>query len=103
MAESRNSLRGAIDAKCRDCGGTEGGNRHWRQHVAACPVTGCALWCVRPLPECGPGWLMARTPDRLPHGWRNLSLDAAVAFVRGVEAVAPPVLGGISMGGSEHD
>ena len=46
---------------------------------------------------------MARDADRLPHGWRNLSLDAAVAFVRGVEAVAPPVLGGISMGGSEHD
>lgn len=45
----RLSLRGAIDAKCRDCTFDEVEPGNWRQQVSACPVTTCPLHPVRPV------------------------------------------------------
>lgn len=88
------SLRGAIDAKCRDCGGLDGGARFWRLHVSACPVTHCPLWRVRPLTgENPPAWLSSRDPARLPAAWRTLSQGQAVALIRGVETLIPTETG----------
>jgi hypothetical protein len=86
QTEPRASLRSAIDAKCRDCGAADGG-AHWRLHVAACTVTGCPLWSVRPLPKPAPQWLATRNPDDLPSGWARLSIDAAI------RAIGQPVTG----------
>jgi len=84
------SLRGAIDAKCRDCGGLDGGARFWRLHVSACPVTDCPLWRVRPLTgENPPGWLSSRDPARLPGAWRALPQERAIALIRGTETLIP--------------
>lgn len=45
------SLRGAINAKCRECiYDPEAGRGTWRQQVAACTSTRCPLFPVRPLP-----------------------------------------------------
>jgi len=82
------SLRGAIDAHCRDCGGQEGGERYWRLHVSVCPVTACPLWCVRPLARRNaPAWLSSRDPDDLPDGFLSLTNEEAVASIRGAGAV----------------
>ncbi len=86
QTEPRASRRRAIDAKCRDCGAADGG-AHWRLHVAACPVTACALWSVRPLPKPAPHWLATRNPDDLPTGWTRNSIDAAI------KAIGSPVTG----------
>ena len=45
----RLSLRGAIDAKCRDCIYDELEPGSWRRQVAACTVTACPLHPVRPI------------------------------------------------------
>lgn len=88
------SLRGAIDTKCRDCGGQDGGARFWRLHVSACPITDCPLWRVRPLTsENPPAWLSSRDPARLPGVWRTLTQGQAVALVRGVETLIPTETG----------
>lgn len=84
------SLRTAIDAKCRDCGGRDGGERWWRVHVSACPVTACPLWRVRPLTAHGPSWLSSRDPNRLPNGFVRLPLPQALAVIRGDAALATP-------------
>lgn len=92
------SLRKAVDLKCRDCGGQEGGARYWRLHVSACPVTSCSLWEVRPLAsENPPCWLTSRKPDDLPPGFLSLSTEEAIAAIRGTESVFLPV----SQGNSE--
>lgn len=75
------SLRGAIDAKCRDCGATDAGS-NWREHIACCPVVDCPLWRVRPLSRYAPSWLSSRDAGALPNGWRSLSHDAALAIMR---------------------
>lgn len=94
---TRPSLRRAIDAKCRDCGGQEGGERHWRGHCSFCPVIGCALWPVRPITgENPPEWLTSRDPSRLPQGFLQLSTEEALALIRGAAAVIRPVKGGNS-------
>lgn len=53
MTASRISLREAIDAKCKDCIYDEGarGLGRWKQQVAACTVTRCPLYAVRPMPR----------------------------------------------------
>lgn len=81
------SRRAAIDAKCRDCAGSEGGDRHWRQYVGICQITDCSLWPVRPLPRIAPKWLRARNPDRLPRDWRQLPVPSALRLIRGPQAV----------------
>lgn len=91
------SLRAAIDAKCRNCGGQEGGERFWRVHTSACPVTACPLWKVRPLvTRHAPAWLASRDPARLPDGFALLSLEQAIAAIRGAGAVMHPETGGNS-------
>lgn len=88
---SKVSLRRAIDAHCRQCGGQEGGERHWRNHVAACPVTTCPLWRVRPLSSRGaPTWLASRDPDDLPDGFLGLPLEKAIALIRGADGLMHP-------------
>lgn len=77
------SLRSAIDSKCRDCGGQEGGARYWRLHVSACPVTTCPLWSVRPLARRNvPPWLASRNTVDLPADFRKLTTEEAIARVR---------------------
>jgi hypothetical protein len=55
MDKQRVSLRRSIDEKCKSCIydplsrlGT------WREQVAGCTVTRCALYQVRPLPRTAP-------------------------------------------------
>lgn len=88
------SLRGAVDAKCRDCGGQEGGDRFWRLHVSACPVTACPLWRVRPIASRNaPAWLASRDPAALPDGFACLPAGEAIAIIRGAGAVMHPEMG----------
>jgi hypothetical protein len=88
------SLRGAIDAKCRDCGGQEGGDRYWRLHVSVCPVTACPLWRVRPIASRNaPPWLASRDPGDLPDGFLSLSTEKAIAVIRGAGGVLHPETG----------
>ena len=75
------SLRGAIDAKCRDCGAGDAG-ANWRVHTTCCPVTDCPLWRVRPLSKHLPEWLASRTVDALPIGWRSLPMADAMTMIR---------------------
>ena len=92
------SLRGAIDAKCRDCGGQEGGDRFWRLHTSACPVTACPLWNVRPIASRNvPAWLASRNTADLPDGFASLPTEAAIALIRGAEGVMHPETGDNSM------
>lgn len=44
------SLRGAINAKCRECIYDKGAPGTWRAQVAGCTATSCPLYVVRPLP-----------------------------------------------------
>ena len=41
-------LRSKVNAKCLDCTYDPKGPGNWRQQVAACTVTDCPLWTVRP-------------------------------------------------------
>jgi hypothetical protein len=86
--EPRASLRNAIDKKCRDCGATDAG-AHWRLHVAACPVTNCALWPVRPLPKNAPQWLASRDPNGLPTDWPRMSIETAIRSIGGTVTRLP--------------
>jgi hypothetical protein len=91
------SLRSAIDGKCRDCGGQEGGARFWRLHVSACPVTQCPLWRVRPIAsENPPAWLSDRDPAALPPGFLSLPVEQAIALIRAEGALFPTVSTGNS-------
>ena len=43
------SLRGAIDAHCKDCiYDPLSGLGAWREQVQSCEMTKCSLWPVRP-------------------------------------------------------
>ncbi len=85
------SLRGAIDAKCRECGGQEGGDRFWRLRTSACPVTACPLWPVRPIASRHtPAWLASHNPADLPDGFVSLTTEAAISLIRGAEGVMRP-------------
>ena len=74
------SLRKAIDAKCRACGGAGAGN--WRGHVAVCRVLACPLWRVRPLPAGAPSWIRSRDPADLPGDWKQATIEAANACMK---------------------
>lgn len=46
------SLRAAINGKCKDCiYDPKSGLGNWRQQVAACTITTCTLWPVRPMSD----------------------------------------------------
>lgn len=75
------SLRGAIDAKCRDCGAAGAGAR-WREHVTVCPVLNCPLWPVRPMSRHVPEFLARRDATALPSGWSLLSEEASLHQLR---------------------
>ena len=47
-SRSAYSLRKAIDTKCRECIYDSCAAGRWREQVAACELTACALWPVRP-------------------------------------------------------
>jgi len=50
------SLRTAINAKCKECiYDPKSGLGNWRQQVAGCQITRCALWNVRPTSKGGGG------------------------------------------------
>jgi hypothetical protein len=64
------SLRGAINAKCKDCiydplsgGGT------WREQVAQYSAPACPLWIVRPSPGSGPFANPPRNPATVTLEW----------------------------------
>jgi hypothetical protein len=46
--KNKTSLRQAIDAKCKDCTYDPYADGRWREQIAACTVTKCPLWSVRP-------------------------------------------------------
>lgn len=47
---TRPSLRGAINAKCRECiYDPQSGTGTWREQVTACTSYSCPLFAVRPL------------------------------------------------------
>lgn len=96
---TRGSLRKAVDANCRRCGGSDGGLRHWRAHVSVCPVTDCDLWSHRPLTnESPPEWLTSRDPARLPPGLQKLRTDQALALLKGCCGSDPARNGGDQRG-----
>ena len=82
------SLRSAIDGKCRDCGACDAG-ANWREHVSCCPVIDCPLWQVRPLSRYAPDWLASREADALPDGWCKLPMEQALAAMRNAPARTP--------------
>jgi hypothetical protein len=97
-ALARPSLRASIDAKCRDCGGQDGGDRCWRQHVSVCPVTHCQLWQVRPLATRNvPEWLASSDADDLPKGFLELATEDAIGVIRGPAVVVPAKTAGNSV------
>lgn len=88
---AKQSIRAAVDAKCRDCCAGDAG-AHWRLHTAACTVTVCPLWQVRPRPKYAPAWIASRDADDLPTGWTRLPTEAAIAAIKaigGTETVPP--------------
>lgn len=78
------SLRGSIDAKCKDClydplcgGGS------WREQITACSSVSCPLWPVRPLSReftaaAAKTW---REPTKVA-GTAGLQPDAALKVIR---------------------
>ena len=54
-ADPKLSLRGSINAKCKQCiYDPHSGLGAWRQQVDGCTVTLCPLWNVRPRSSAGP-------------------------------------------------
>ena len=82
------SLRGAIDAHCRDCGACDAG-ANWREHVSCCAALSCHLWPVRPLSRSAPAWLASRERDDLPIGWCKLSFADALSELRKAHLSGP--------------
>ena len=42
------SLRKHINQQCKDCSYDSASEGTWREQVALCPASSCALWPVRP-------------------------------------------------------
>jgi hypothetical protein len=51
MTIPRNSLRSAVDAKCKGCIYDQLAPGTWREQVAACSTSNCELFDVRPVPR----------------------------------------------------
>ncbi|WP_206363580.1 hypothetical protein [Sphingomonas crocodyli] len=51
MTTSRTSRAAAINAKCRECIYDRLSVGNWREQVAACASSNCALHSVRPVPR----------------------------------------------------
>lgn len=49
--QSRPSLRGSINLKCRECLYDANGAGTWRQQIEACTAYRCPLFSVRPVSE----------------------------------------------------
>lgn len=61
------SLRGAINAKCRECiYDPVGGSGNWRQQVTACRATNCPLYDVRPVSSGDLGVAVQKTGELAP-------------------------------------
>ena len=72
------SLRAAVDAKCKDCiYDPRSGGGTWREQVAQCTVTRCALWPVRPAPSGGPFADPPRDPATVIRDWLHRPLGCA--------------------------
>ena len=72
------SLRGAINAKCRDCiYDPKSGMGTWRQQVAACTVYACPLWQVRPVADAMPDGSPSPTTPEASRAW--MAQEAASA------------------------
>jgi len=82
------SLRGAIDAHCRECGACDAG-ANWREHVTCCVAVSCPLWPVRPLSRSAPTWIASREPDDLPRGWCKLPFEDALSELRSAPLTRP--------------
>lgn len=82
------SLRGAIDAHCRECGACDAG-ANWREHVTCCVAVSCPLWPVRPLSRSAPTWIASREPDDLPRGWCKLPFEDALSELRSAPSSGP--------------
>jgi len=72
------SLRAVINAKCRECIYDPASPGTWREQVAQCTATRCAIWQVRPAPSGGPFADPPRDPATVtrewlthPVGWAN--------------------------------
>lgn len=63
------SLRGAINATCRQCIHDAAAPGTWREQVAQCTVTRCGLWPVRPAPSGGPFADPPRDPAGVSRDW----------------------------------
>jgi hypothetical protein len=60
----RLSLRIAINAKCRDCMFDPLGRGTWREQIASCESSNCALHDIRPVPrDCMDGGRIC--PDKV--------------------------------------
>ena len=82
------SLRGAINAKCKDClYDPECGGGTWREQIAKCSSISCPLWSVRPLPGSGPLADAQTDPATLPQGWLTRRVDSPEWGIR--EGTAP--------------
>lgn len=82
------SLRGAIDAHCRECGACDAG-ANWREHVSCCVALSCPLWPVRPLSRSAPAWIASRERDDLPSGWCKLPFEDALSELRSAPLTRP--------------
>jgi hypothetical protein len=74
----------AIAAHCRECIHDPNAPGTWREQVAACGSTSCALWRFRPVQDgrsC-PSWIKSRDPADLPADWPKVDAAEAVRRMR---------------------
>jgi hypothetical protein len=73
------SLRGAINAKCKDCIHDDAAPGTWREQVAQCSSHRCPLWPYRPAPSGGPFADPPRDAEGVSREWLKLPLGEAVS------------------------
>jgi hypothetical protein len=79
------SLRAAINAKCKDCIYDECGGGTWREQIAQCSSTSCALWPVRPAPGSGPFANPPRDASAVTKEWMGAGMgQAKMALLRSI-------------------
>lgn len=74
----------AIAAHCRECIFDRSAPGTWREQVAACGSTGCALWRFRPVQsgKSCPDWIASHDPADLPSDWPRVDSTEAVRMMR---------------------